>query len=59
MPLYFHCFSKRQIQEAQRQQQKKKKQKKFDRQKQIDEAHEVDKHKWQSFASKVSFMSKP
>ena len=45
--------SKRQIQEAQRQQQKKKKQKKFDRQKQIDEAHEQDKHKWQSFASKV------
>lgn len=43
---------KRQLQEAQRQQLKKKKQKKFDRQKQIDEAHEQDKMKWQSFSSK-------
>ena len=42
------------MQEAQRQQLKKKKQKKFDRQKMIDEAHECDKRKWQSFTSKVS-----
>jgi len=47
---------KRQLGEQQRQQQKKKKQKKFDRQKQIDELHEQDKHKWQSFASKSKKM---
>jgi len=54
MKYFFSFYSKRPANQGQDSERLKiRKKKKFDRQKMIEQAHEEDKNKWQSFANKV------